>query len=54
MPRPVREGLRSGRRRYRSARYRLRERLRPTVLSAGQVADALRECGLREGDACFM
>jgi aminoglycoside N3'-acetyltransferase len=54
MPRPVREALRSGRKRYRSARYRLRERFRPTVLSAGDVAGALRECGLREGDACFV
>ena len=54
MPRPVREALRSGRKRYRSARYRLRERFRPTVLSADDVASALRECGLGEGDACFM
>ena len=54
MPRPVREALRGGRRRYRSARYRLRERLRPTVLSADDVARALRECGLERGDACFM
>jgi aminoglycoside 3-N-acetyltransferase len=54
MPRPVRETLRSGRKRYRSVRYRLRERFRPTVLSAGQVADALRECGLGAGDACFI
>jgi aminoglycoside 3-N-acetyltransferase len=50
----VREALRSGRKQYRSARYRLRERLRPTVLSADDVAGALRECGLGEGDACFM
>jgi aminoglycoside 3-N-acetyltransferase len=54
MPRPVREAIRGGRRRYRSARYRLRERLRPTVLSADDVAAALRECGLEAGDACFM
>jgi aminoglycoside 3-N-acetyltransferase len=54
MPRPVREALRTGRKRYRSARYRLRERIRPTVLSAEDVASALRECGLEEGDACFM
>jgi aminoglycoside 3-N-acetyltransferase len=54
MPRPVRETLRAGRKRYRSARYRLRERLRPTVLSAADVANALHECGLRAGDACFM
>jgi aminoglycoside 3-N-acetyltransferase len=54
MPRPVREALRSGLKRYRSARYRLRERLRPTTLTAGDVATALRECGLEAGDACFM
>ena len=54
MPRPVRETLRSGRRRYRSARYRIRERLSPTALSAEDVAAALRECGLGTGDACFM
>ena len=54
MPRPVREALRTSRRRYRSARYRWRERLRPTVLSADDVAAALRECGLRAGDACFV
>ena len=30
MPRPVREVLRTGRKRYRSARYRLRERFSPT------------------------
>jgi aminoglycoside 3-N-acetyltransferase len=54
MPRPVREALRRGRKRYRSARYRLRERLRPTVLTADDVAGALRDCGLADGDACFM
>ena len=53
-PRPVREALRTGLRRYRSARYRLRERLSPTELSAADVAAALRECGLTTGDACFL
>jgi aminoglycoside 3-N-acetyltransferase len=53
-PRPVREALRTGLRRYRSARYRLRERLSPVTLSAEDVAGALRECGLGAGDACFM
>jgi aminoglycoside 3-N-acetyltransferase len=52
-PRPVREALRTGLRRYRSARYRLRERLRPVTLSTEDVATALGECGLRAGDACF-
>ncbi len=50
----MREALRTGRKRYRSARYRLRERFRPTVLTAEDVATALRECGLGEGDACFI
>ena len=54
LPRPVRDGLRSGRRRYRSARYRLRERVRPTRLTSADVADALRECGLADDDACFV
>ena len=50
----MREAIRSSRKRYRSARYRLRERLSPTSLSRDDVAGALRDCGLREGDACFM
>jgi aminoglycoside 3-N-acetyltransferase len=54
MPRPVRDAIRGGRKRFRSAQYRLRERLRPTVLSSADVVGALRECGLRKGDACFM
>jgi len=54
MPRPVREALRSARKRYRSARYRLRERFRPTVLSQADVEAALSECGLTDGDACFV
>jgi aminoglycoside 3-N-acetyltransferase len=53
MPSPVRGALRGGLKRYRSARYRLRERLSPTTLSAGDVAAALRECGLGSGDSCF-
>ncbi len=54
MPRPVREALRTARRRYRSVRYRLRERVSPTALSVGQVAAALGETGLRNGDTCFI
>jgi aminoglycoside N3'-acetyltransferase len=54
LPRPLRDGIRRGLRRYRSARYRLRERLRPTALGSPDVERALRECGLAEGDACFM
>lgn len=54
LPRPVRETLRNGRKRYRSARYRMRERFRPTTISQADVESALRECGLTEGDACFI
>ncbi|MDQ3729112.1 MAG: AAC(3) family N-acetyltransferase [Actinomycetota bacterium] len=53
-PRPVREALRSARKQYRSARYRIRERFRPTTISRDEVASALRECGLTEGDTCFV
>ena len=53
-PRPVRDALRTSRKRYRSARYRLRERIRPTVLTQADVEAALRTCGLTEGDACFV
>lgn len=54
LPRPLRELIRRGLSRYRSARYRLRERFRPTSLSQADVEAALRECGLGEGDAAFM
>jgi aminoglycoside N3'-acetyltransferase len=54
LPRPLRELIRRARSRYRSARYRLRERFRPTSLSQADVEAALRECGLEEGDAAFL
>jgi aminoglycoside N3'-acetyltransferase len=54
MPRPVREGIRAARRRYRSARYRLRERIRPTTLTVADVEAALRDAGLGDGDAAFI
>ena len=50
----MREALRTGRKHYRSARYRLRERFRPTTLTQADVESALRECGLSDGDACFV
>jgi len=53
LPRPLREGIRTGLKRYRSARYRLRERVSPTELSAADVSAALRECGLTSGDGAF-
>ena len=54
LPRPARELIRSGLARYRSARYRLRERLSPTSLSQADVEAALRTSGLGEGDAVFL
>ena len=54
LPRPLREGIRDVRRTYRSARYRGRERLRPTRLTGADVEHALREAGLQEGDGVFM
>lgn len=54
LPQPVRDALRSARKRYRSARHRLRERLRPTRVTRADIEAALREAGLREGDTVFM
>jgi aminoglycoside N3'-acetyltransferase len=54
LPRPLREGIRGARRSYRSARYRLRERLRPIELSAADVERAFRGAGVGEGDAVFV
>jgi aminoglycoside 3-N-acetyltransferase len=54
LPRPARDALRRGRHRYRSTRYRLRERVRPTPLGSADVARALRECGLEMADSCFV
>lgn len=54
MPPPVRAALRAGYKQYKSARYRLRERIAPTSLTREDVAEALRRAGLREGDACFV
>jgi aminoglycoside 3-N-acetyltransferase len=54
LPRPLVDRLRAGRKRYRSARYRARERLRPVRLDRGQIEAVLREAGLGEGDAAFV
>ena len=45
--------MRNVRKRYRSARYRLRERVRPVTLTREDVAAALREAGIEGGDAVF-
>src|SRR5918992_2836457 len=54
LPQPVRDRLRRTRKRYRSARYRARERLRPVRISRGEVEAGLRDAGLGEGDAVFI
>jgi aminoglycoside 3-N-acetyltransferase len=54
LPRPMLDRLRSARKRYRSARYRTRERLRPVRLGASDIETALRAAGLGEGDAAFV
>lgn len=53
LPRPVRDLLRALRKRYRSTRHRARERIRPTRIERADVAAALREAGIGEGDAVF-
>lgn len=54
LPQPVLHRLRTLRKRYRSARYRARERLRPLRLGQGDIEAALREAGIGEGDAAFV
>jgi aminoglycoside 3-N-acetyltransferase len=53
LPPSLLEPLRRARKRYRSARYRARERLRPVAVGQAQIEAALREVGLGEGDAVF-
>jgi aminoglycoside 3-N-acetyltransferase len=54
LPQPVRDRLRGARKRYRSARYRLRERIRPVRLGRAEVEAAIRDAGVGEGDAVFV
>ena len=54
LPQPLRDSLRRARKRYRSTRYRLRERLRPVRLGQAEVEASLREAGVGEGDAIFV
>jgi len=54
LPRPVRDRLRAALKRYRRARYRAREGLRPVVVQRQEIAAALRETGISEGDTVFV
>ena len=54
LPKPVVDRLRAGRKRYRSARYRARERLRPVHLGREEIETALRGAGIGAGDAVFV
>ena len=54
LPKPLLDPLRAARRRYRSVRYRTRERLRPVRLGRDEIETALRASGIREGDAVFV
>jgi aminoglycoside 3-N-acetyltransferase len=53
LPPSLVDRLRRARKRYRSARYRARERLHPVAVDQGQIDAALRDAGLGEGDALF-
>jgi aminoglycoside 3-N-acetyltransferase len=53
LPRGVREPLRRVYRRFRSLRYRARERLRPVRVTQSDIENALRELGVGEGDVVF-
>jgi aminoglycoside 3-N-acetyltransferase len=54
LPKPVVDRLRRGRKRYRSIRYRTRERLRPVHLGQAETETALRAAGIGDGDAVFV
>jgi len=54
LPQPLVDRLRAGRKRYRSLRYRTRERLRPVNLGQAEIEAALRATGIGEGDAVFV
>jgi aminoglycoside 3-N-acetyltransferase len=54
LPKPLLDRLRTARKRYRSVRYRTRERLHPVRIERAQLEAALREAGLGEGDTAFV
>jgi aminoglycoside 3-N-acetyltransferase len=54
LPQPLLDRMLAARKRYRSARYRARERLRPVRLGRAEIETALRAAGLGEADAVFV
>jgi aminoglycoside 3-N-acetyltransferase len=54
LPRPLLDRVRGARKRYRSVRYRARERLAPVTIDVEQIAATLREAGLRTGDTALV
>jgi aminoglycoside 3-N-acetyltransferase len=54
LPDPLVDRLRGARKRYRSARYRARERLRPVPVGGEEIVAVLRAAGLGSGDAAFV
>jgi aminoglycoside 3-N-acetyltransferase len=54
LPRPLLDRVRGARKRYRSARYRARERLAPVTVDRDQIVATLRDAGLGPGDAALV
>jgi aminoglycoside 3-N-acetyltransferase len=54
LPRPLLDRVRGARKRYRSARYRARERLAPVTIDSAQIAETLCGAGLKPGDAALV
>jgi aminoglycoside 3-N-acetyltransferase len=54
LPPSLLDPLRRARKRYRSARYRARERLHPVSIDRAQIEAALTQAGLGAGDAAFV
>jgi aminoglycoside 3-N-acetyltransferase len=54
LPEPAQDRMRAARKRYRSARHRMRERVSPVTLTQDDFAAALSEAGLGEGETSFV
>jgi aminoglycoside 3-N-acetyltransferase len=54
LPRPLLDRVRGARKRYRSARYRARERIAPVSVDRDPTVQVLRDAGLRPGDAALV